>query len=32
VRSLVVDALSSAELRQLRRTTECLLARIESSS
>jgi DNA-binding MarR family transcriptional regulator len=32
VRSLVIDALSSAELRQLHRATERLLARIEASS
>jgi DNA-binding MarR family transcriptional regulator len=32
VRSLVIDALSSAELRQLHHATERLLARIEASS
>ncbi len=32
VRSLVIDALSPAELRALRETTERLLARIEASS
>jgi DNA-binding MarR family transcriptional regulator len=31
VRSLVIDALSPAELRQLHETTELLLARIEES-
>jgi DNA-binding MarR family transcriptional regulator len=32
VRSLVVDALSPADLRQLRKTMECLLVRIEESN
>ena len=32
VRSLVIDALSPADLRQLRETMECLLVRIEESN